>query len=150
MRKILSLMLCLALVMTISPITGLDLSDKASAEGVFTTAVSNVVSLTANGVTHNSNIVPWDGKVAEVAPETTVIDGETFYMIEDAADLAWYSNKVNKGNSSSDSTNRESNAILVNDIDLNGHKIDRNLKNPTKNGSVFLEVFTGTATAILS
>ncbi len=121
MKKVLSLMLCLALMMTISPITGLDLSDKASAEGVFSTAVSNVVTLTDDGVEHNAQLTPWDGKAAEIAPETTMIDGEVYYMIEDAADLAWYSNKVNKGNSSSNSTNRESNAILVNDIDLNGH-----------------------------
>ena len=121
MKKVLALMLCLALIVTISPIAEIEFSDKASAEGVFTTAISNVVSLTADDVEHNADLIPWDGKVGAVAPETTTIDGEIYYMIEDAADLAWFSNKVNKGNSSTNSTNRESNAILVNDIDLNGH-----------------------------
>ena len=92
----------------------------ANAANMFSYAESKVAKVTeADGTIHSSEIAPWDGTVASEEPETTEIDGEIYYMLEDGADLAWYSNKVNKGNTSDDSSNRESNAVLVNDIDLN-------------------------------
>ena len=109
----LSCLLALLLVLPCVPVS--------LAANVFTYAESKVTKIEeANGTIHSRNLTPWDGSVAEEAPQTTEIDGEIYYMIEDGADLAWFSELVNNGNSSEDSTNRESNAVLVNDIDLGG------------------------------
>ena len=121
LKKFLAVFLCFALLMASGVVTNYNAFEKVSAAGIFTTATSNAVSITENGIKHDAELKVWDGKAGTTAPETTVIDGETFYMIEEGADLAWFANKVNTGNSSDDSSNRESNAILVNDIDLGGH-----------------------------
>ena len=55
----------------------------------------------------------WDGTVAEDAPTTKEIESATYYEIGSGAQLAWFANQVNGGQT-------EINAVLTNDIYLNG------------------------------
>jgi hypothetical protein len=62
----------------------------------------------------------WDGSSVS-QPSTTEIDGQTYYQISSAAELAWFAGLVN-GTLNGVSRNTGANAVLTADIDLNNQK----------------------------
>lgn len=58
----------------------------------------------------------WDGSISEKAPSTAEENGETFYLIENESQLAWFANETNKGGK------LDINAKLAADLDMN-HKL---------------------------
>ena len=59
----------------------------------------------------------WDGSISEKAPSKAEENGETFYLIENESQLAWFANETNKKGGKLDI-----NAKLVADLDMN-HKL---------------------------
>ena len=68
-----------------------------------------------------SAFAAWDGSIATTAPRDTSIEGKTYYLIDSEAKLAWFAAKVNATTSNNANPNSNINAILMNDLDLNGH-----------------------------
>ena len=106
----------------------LDASLTANAEGVFTYAESKITSVTEGDATHLplAELTPWQSDEVTATPiadlKTTEIDGKTFYMITNGADLAGFANYVNEyTGEGADAvfSHPSANAILMNDINLN-------------------------------
>ena len=63
----------------------------------------------------------WDGTSTEQPQNTEVIDGKTFYLIKNEAQLAWFAAQVNATTKSNANPKSNINAILMADMDLGGH-----------------------------
>lgn len=59
----------------------------------------------------------WDG-VSRVRPETTTIDGKTYFLIESAANLVWFSDSVNETTNGNVGINAK---VVAEYIDLDNH-----------------------------
>ena len=119
---------------------------------VWTDGVNDYTPGETYPVTSEITITPkwiecWDGTASDAAPQTTVIDGKTFYQISNGNELAWFSNEVDKTGGDGNV-----NAILTKDIRLNldGETINEWQNFQIGNVNAFAGIFDGNGKKIIN
>lgn len=119
---------------------------------VWTDGVNDYTPGETYSITSQITITPkwiecWDGTASDAAPQTTVIDGKTFYQISNGNELAWFSNEVDKTGGDGNV-----NAILTKDIRLNldGETINGWQNFQIGNVNAFAGIFDGNGKKIIN